>query len=224
MVKKGQKSKVKNQNLEIIPGGKLNNFLNTYSDKVINFRRSKTFYIVLIIAVLLLLAVYKKNWFIAATVNSSPITNLDLQLRLNKEFRTQVLNQLINERVILNEAIKNNAVVTEVEVNKKISEIETSIGGAEALNALLSQQGQTKDSIRQQIKLQLSIEKLYAKEATVSAQEVEEFIEQNSEQLKATDSAGQKKEATDALRNQKLSQIFQQKFQELRSKAKIQIF
>ncbi len=224
MAKINQKSKIKDQKEKMIPGGKLNNFLNTYSDKVINFRKSKTFYIVLIIAVLLLLAVYKKNWFIAATVNGSPITNLDLQMRLNKEFRTQVLNQLINERVILNKAIKNNAVVTETEVNKKISEIETSVGGAEALDALLSQQGQTKDSIRQQIKLQLSIEKLYEKDATVSAQEVTEFIEQNREQLKATDSAGQGKEATDALKNQKLSQIFQQKFQELRSKAKIQIF
>ena len=220
----GQKSKLKSQNLTTIPGGKLNNFLNIASERILNFKKSKTLYIIIIIAGLLLLAVYKKSWFVAATVNGTPVTNLDLQLRLNREFRTQTLNQLVNERVILNEAAKNNAIVTEGEVNKKISEIETSVGGTEALNALLSQQGQTKETIRQQIKLQLTIEKLYSKEATISAEEVEQFIEQNQDQLKATDSAGQQKEATDALKNQKVSQIFQQKFQELRSKAKIQIF
>lgn len=206
-----------------LPFSKINSFLNRLSS-VKNFRSSKNFYIILIIAGLLTLAIYKKDWFIAATVNSSPITNLELQIRLNQQFRTQTLNQLINEKIILNEAAKNKAIVTEAEVNKKISEIETSVGGAEGLDALLSQQGQTRQSIRQQIKLQLTIEKLYDKEATVSAEEVNQFVEQNSSQLRATDSAGQQKEAYDAIKNQKLSQIFSQKFQDLRQKAKIQIF
>lgn len=206
-----------------LPFSKINSFLNRLSS-VKNFRSSKNFYIILIIAGLLTLAIYKKDWFIAATVNSSPITNLELQIRLNQQFRTQTLNQLINEKIILNEAAKNKAIVTEAEVNKKISEIETSVGGAEGLDALLSQQGQTRQSIRQQIKLQLTIEKLYDKEATVSAEEVNQFVEQNSSQLRATDSAGQQKEAYDAIKNQKLSQIFSQKFQDLRQKAKITIF
>jgi len=170
------------------------------------------------------LVIYKKNWFVAATINGSPITNLELQMRLNREFRSQTLNQLINEKIILNEAVKNNAVVSEAEINKKISEIETNVGGTDALNALLSQQGQTKDSLRQQIKLQLAIEKLYSKDATTSAEEVEKFVESNKAQLRATDSAGQTKEAADLLKQQKLSQIFSQKFQELRQNAQIKIF
>lgn len=201
--------------------------INILLDKISlfkNFRSSKSFYIILIIAGILLLAIYKKSWFVAALVNGSPITNLELQMKLNQQFRSQTLNQLINEKIILGEATKNRAIVSEAEVNKKISEIETSVGGAEALNALLSQQGQTRQSIRQQIKLQLTIEKLYTNEATVSAEEVNKFIEQNQGQLSATDSAGQQKEATDAIKSQKLSQIFSQKFQELRQKAKIQIF
>lgn len=200
-----------------------NNLLNKLSSYK-NFRSSKKFYVILIIAGLLLLAIYKKNWFIAATVNGTPITNLELQMRLNKQFRTQTLNQLTNEKIIFSEAAKNNAIASDVEVNKKILEIEASVGGAQSLDALLSQQGQTRDSIKQQIRLQLSIEKLYINEATVSAEEVNKFIEQNKEQLRATDSAGQQKEASDAIKNQKLTQLFSQKFQELKQKAKIQIF
>lgn len=208
----------------VLPGGKLNNFLNNFSDKVINFRKSKIFYIALVAAALGLLVIYKKSWIIAATVNSSPISNLELQMRLNQQFRTQTLNQLINEKIIFDEAAKNNVAVSNTEVDKKISEIEAGVGGAQSLDAMLSQQGQNRRSIRQQIKLQIVIEKLYTKEATVSAEEVSKFIEENKEQLRATDSASQKKEAEDAIKNQKLSQIFSQKFQNLRTKAKIQIF
>lgn len=205
------------------PFSLVNNLLDQiYSLK--NFRSSKKFYIILVIAGLLLLFIYKKSWFVAATVNGSPITNLELQMRLNREFRTQTLTQLINEKIILSEAAKNNAVVSDVDISKKISEVETNVGGVAALDSLLSQQGQNRESIRQQIKLQLSIEKLYANEATVSAEEVTKFIEQNKDQLQATDSAGQQTESYNAIKNQKLTQIFSQKFQDLKNKAKIQIF
>lgn len=230
MAKKIQKTKntpvkkAASANLAVLPGGKLNNFLNNFSENVLNFRKSKKLYLIAIIAALVLLGIYKKSWFVAATVNGTPVTNLELQMRLNEQFRSQTLNQLINEKIILGEATKNNVAVSEADVNKKITEVETSVGGAQSLDALLSQQGQTRQSIRQQIKLQLAIEKLYTNEATVSAEEVSQFLEQNKEQLRATDSAGQQKEATDAIKNQKLSQIFSQKFQELRQKAKIQTF
>ncbi|MDO8639189.1 MAG: hypothetical protein Q7R43_06445, partial [Candidatus Daviesbacteria bacterium] len=73
-------------------------------------------------------------------------------------------------------------------------------------------------------KIQLIIEKLYANEATVSASEVAQFIAQNGSQLQATDSAGQQKEAEDALKQQKLGTIFNQKFQDLKSAAKVTIY
>ncbi|OGE18600.1 hypothetical protein A2967_02640 [Candidatus Daviesbacteria bacterium RIFCSPLOWO2_01_FULL_41_32] len=221
MAKRTQSSKLTTQDLPPFNG--LNNLLNKFAS-LKDFRSSKKFYLILIAVGLLILFIYKKSWFVAATVNGSPITNLELQMRLNKQFRSQTLTQMTNEKIILSEAAKNNSIASETEVNKKISEIETQVGGAQALDGLLSQQGQTRDSIRQQIKMQLSIEKLYANEATVSAEEVAKFIEQNKDQMQATDSAGQEVEATETIKNQKLSQIFSQKFQELKTKAKIQIF
>lgn len=214
------KLKVKNT----IPGGKLNNFLNNLSDRVTNFKTSKTFYIILIVVGLTLLFFFKKSWFIAATVNSMPVTNWELQTKLNQQFRTQILNQMVDEKIILSEASKNGAIPTDQEIDKKIAEVEASVGGKETLDSLLAQQGQTRISIRSQIVIPLALTKMYEKEATISADEVSKFIEQNKEQLRATDSAQQKKEAEDALKQQKLQQIFNQKFQELKTKAKIQIF
>lgn len=224
MAKKAQRVKGKAQSTNVLPGGKLNNSLNSVFEKVANFRSSKTFYLVILAVGLALLFFFKRSWFIAAMVNGMPVTNLELQTKLNLQFKNQTLNQMINEKIILSEANKFGVVPTEPEIDQKITELETSVGGKQVLDSLLSQQGQTKASLRDQLRVQLSITKLYEKEATVSADEVTKFIEQNKDQLRATESAQQEKEAYETIKNQKLSQIFSQKFQELRQKAKIQIF
>lgn len=201
--------------------------VNNALDKIYSlkkFRYQKRFYIILLVVGLLLLAVYKKSWFVAATVNGIPLTNLELQSKLNEQFRTQTLNQLINEKIILQEATKLGAIPNEAEINAKIAELETSVGGKDALNTLLTQQGQTVDTLKKQLGIQLAVTKLYESEATVSAEEIEQFLTDNRALLRATDSAGQQKEAGESLKQQKLSQIFTQKFQELRQKAKITIF
>lgn len=214
----------KAKSVNVLPGGRLNNFLNTYSEKLFNFKKSKNLYLILLVLGILVLAIYKKSWFIAAMVNGMPITNLELQSQLNKQFRTQTLNQLVNEKIIIDEARKGAAIPTEAEINSKIMEVEKNVGGKEVLDSLLSQQGQTRDSLKNQIRVQLAISKLYDKEATVSADEVAKFVEENKQALTATDSAGQEKEAYEAIKNQKLSQVFSQKFQDLKTRAKIQIF
>src|SRR3990167_2398621 len=200
------------------PFSKVNNLLNKLSSWK-NFRSSKKFYIILLILGLLLLATFKKDWFVAAIVNGSPIINLELQMKLNDQFKTQILNQLINEKIILSEASKNNALPSDQEISQKITELETNVGGKETLDSLLSQQGQTRNSLIDQIKVQLAITKLYQREATVSAEEVSKFIETNKDQLQATESAKQIVEAENLLKQQKLSQIFNEKFQTLRQQA-----
>ena len=207
-----------------IPGGKLNNFLNNFSEKFLDYRKSKKIYLVILVLGILLLAVYKKSWFIAATVNGLPITNLELQTKLNDQFKTQTLNQIINEKLIMTEAAKNNAIPSPKEVDQKIADLENSVGGKDALDSLLSQQGQTRSSLKEQVMVQLAITKLYEKDATVSAEEVAKYITDNQTQMQATDSAKQELEATNNLKQQKISQLFSQKFQDLRQKANIKIF
>lgn len=205
------------------PFSLVNNLLDKiYSLK--NFRYQKKIYLILLIAGLLLLAVYKKSWFVAATVDSMPITNLELQMKLNDQYKAQILDQLITGKVILNEASKNNAIPTPQEVDSKLAELEASVGGKDTFDTILTQQGQTRSGIKERITIQLALTKLYDKEATVSAEEVTNFIKENSAILQSTDSAKQQQEAYDLLKQQKNSEIFSQKFQELKQKAKIQIF
>lgn len=188
------------------------------------YKSSKGLYIGLVVAALFLLLLYKRNLFIAATVNGAPINNIELLSRLNDQYRTQTLNQMINEKIILDEARKKNVSVSESEINDRIAELEKNVGGAETLDTLLTQQGQSRNGLKSQLRLQLTVEKIFEQEAAVSAEEVDGFLAENRDTLQATDSAGQTKEATDILKQQKISELFQTKFQEWKQQAKVEIY
>lgn len=189
-----------------------------------NIKFDRRFAAIVLIVGLLILVFYKKSLFIAALVNNQPITNFELLVKMNQQFRDQTLNQLLNEKIILQEARKKGIMVNDDELSKKILELEEKVGGAEALSSLLAQQGQSKETLKDQLRMQLLIEKMYILESTISAQMVEEFIRDNPDQLKASDSATQVLEAKEILTQQKLSEVFNERFTTLRQQAKIQIF
>ena len=189
-----------------------------------NYRPSKGAYLIILLIGLLLLASYKKSLFIAATVNGAPITNYELLSKINDQYRKTTLNSMVNEKIITGEASKKGITVSEQDITNKITQLEGNVGGAAALDGLLSQQGQDRTGLRKQIKVQIMIEKMYENEATISAEEVNKFLDQNKDQLQATESAAQAKEATDILKQQKLQKIFTDKFQQLKQNAKIVIF
>lgn len=178
----------------------------------------------LLIGILVVLAVYKKGVFIAATVNGRPITTIQLISRLNQNYRNQELDNMVTERVILDEAKKKNLLPTDQEIKSRVADVEKRYGGKDAFDSLVSQQGQTRSMVEDQLKVQLAFEKLYSNEATVSDQEIDDFIKQNKAQLPATDSATQRQEATNAIKQRKLSQVSLQKLDELKKNANIKIF
>lgn len=176
------------------------------------------------VIILALLIFYKKDLFVAALVNGSPVTTPELLGRLRQDYGNQVLDELINEKIILAEAKKQRVQVTKQDVQGRIAELEAQIGGAEALETFLAQQGQSKRVLEDRIRVRLAMEKLYSNEATVSVEEIDTFLKENKDQLTATDAASQKAEAEQAIREQKLSQILFTKFDELKQNAKISIF
>lgn len=189
-----------------------------------NLKQSRKTYLIVLLLGITILILTKRSWFIAATVNGQPITNFELLYKMNQQYRQQTLNQLIDEKIIFEEIRKNKILVTNNEIEKKYQEIEGRIGSGDILDSLLAQQGQSKKTFKEQIKLQLAIERLYSQEATVSAEETDQFLKKNTAQLQATTSAEQGKEAKQLLIQQKLGQVFREKFQQLKQQAKVRIF
>lgn len=203
---------------------RLNQAKTFLSSRFSILKTSRSTYIVIIILAILILIVLKRSWFVAASVNGAPITNLELQNALNQQHRGKVLTRLVTERIISDEARKQGVVVKNSDIDERYNSMAETFGGADVLQSMLAQDGQTVDIFKNQIKLQLMVEKMYEQEATVSAVEIQDFIAQNESQLQSTESAQQVKEVESVLKQQKISQIFNERFVDLKAAAQIKIF
>ena len=194
------------------------------SDIIKSPGRGRKLWLIILILGLLLLAYYKKEWFVAALVNNQPITTPEIIARMNALHKERTVTQLVNEKILEQEASKKGIIVSQKEIDEKITETENQYGGKEKFESLITQQGITRSEFSRQIKFQLIVEKLYEKEATVSAEELQKFMDENSNIPEATEPAKFRKLAEDQLKQGKISQIFNEKFQALKQAAKIQIF
>lgn len=177
-----------------------------------------------ILIIVLLLVLKNPKVFLAAMVNNQPITTWEFNLALQKRFGSRLLDQMIDERLIQSEAIKQGVAATKAEVDEKIQAIETQVGGKDGLNQLIASQGLNLEDLRTQIRLKLLVDKMLSKSVTVTEQEVKDFITKESQSLPATDSASQKKFAEETIKQQKQAEAFQSWYKDLRDKAKVYKF
>jgi len=172
--------------------------------------------------ILALLFIVARNYFIVATVNGQPISRFELNARLNQQFGTSVLDQLVNERLLMGAARQQGIFITSQEIDEKIKEIEKSLDGKMSLEQALSLQGLNPSTFRKQMELQLSIEKIFAKDGTVSATEIDEYLKNNQNLFpEATDPAKLKTEVEGFLKQQKISKLYEEWFNKIKKDAKV---
>lgn len=184
--------------------------------------------LVVILAILVLgLGLYNfKSLFVAAVVNNRPISRLSLIRTLEKQGGKQVLDNQITQTLISQEAAKQNIKIEDSDVTVKVKEIEDQVKaqGSE-LDTLLQSQGQTREQLEEQVRLQMQIEKMLSSDITVAEQEIKDYFDKN----KATFPKDAKLETVKAdieksLRQQKLSEKFTPWLTDLKAKAKIYYF
>lgn len=175
----------------------------------------------IIIVVIIFLGVFK-NQFIVATVNGQPITRIQLINQLEKKDGKTILQSLITEQLILQEAKKQNVSVSDADVKAEIATIEKTISAqGQNIDTLLAQQGMSRADLNDQVKIQLLLKKMVGSDIKVTDKDVDDYVEQNKEAMPA--------EITPAIRDQVKQQLEQQKLNEkiqafvanLQSKAKI---
>ena len=178
----------------------------------------------LIAAIILLVVAFwvLRNYLIVATVNGQPISRFELSGRLYSQFGNQILDSLINERLIMGAARQQGIFITSDELNGRQKEIEDRIKDQMTLAEALKLQGLSLPQFRRQLEIQLSIEKMFAKESTVSAEEIDKYIAENSKIFsEATDAAKMKQDAQEILKQQKLNDNYQSWFEKIKKDAKI---
>ncbi|MBN2854271.1 hypothetical protein JXK06_01915 [Patescibacteria group bacterium] len=185
----------------------------------------KTAIIVAVIIILGALAYVYKGLFIAATIDGSPISRLTIIRKLEKASGKSLLDSLIVEKLIQNEANTKKIVVSNDEIDTEFKKIEDQVsmqGGT--LDEVLSKQGMDRNDLKKQIILNKEIEKLLADKINVTDEEIDQYIKDNKISITEPEEATIRDQIKDGLRNQKLNAQVQSLITDLKSKAKIQYF
>jgi len=101
-----------------------------------------------------------------------------------QDLKLQLLNQMINDRILLELAAQEGLTATDAEVDVKFNELKTQ-GTEEQFQQMLKQQKMTVDEVKVDMRKSLTIEKLVNKEITskisVSEGEIKAFYDKNKD-------------------------------------------
>jgi hypothetical protein len=203
----------------------VNNIKNKLVSGSKSLTKSKLIFIPLAIIVALLLFRFK-GIFVAATVNGQPISRLEVVKQLEKEGGKSVLDTIVTNNLILQEAKKEKVTASSKEISDQITQITNNLKSqGEDLDTALSQQGMTKQDLNDQVKLQILVQKMAGKGITVSDQEAQDYFNQNKTSYpKNTKFDSVKDEIKTTLQQQKLNSGITTWITNLKSKAKINHF
>jgi hypothetical protein len=171
------------------------------------------------------LAFYCRGFFIAATVDGSPISRLSVINEAEKQSGKTILDNLILKKIVENEVARKHIVVTNAEVAAEIAKIEETVkaqGGT--LDQALQSQGITRAELTEQITLQKKVEKLLPSAPTVSDAEIQEYIVNNKITIPAGKEAEYTAEVKAQMEKQKLNDAITALLTTLKEKASIQYF
>ena len=180
-------------------------------------------FLILLIFVFLFLIIAGRRLMVVATVNGQAITRAAIVRELEKQGGAEILESLIVKTLIINEAKSLGVTTTDEEIDSEIKIIEEQvIAQGLTLETALTMQGTTINELRENLKIQLMIEKIFENKVEVTDQEVSEYFEQNKTLFgdEATLVDVQEDIRTQILQ-QKLSQQYQNWITELEAEASI---
>lgn len=182
---------------------------------------SRLLFVVLSVVVLGFLGYRFKHRFLAGIVNRQPIFRFQLTSRLYSQYGRQVLEDLIVERLILQEAKKKGIFVSSEELNQNVERIKNQLGQNADLDSILALQGIKKSDFESQLRVQMLVKKLLEKEIPISDGEVAKYIKENREVMTATAEAELASEAKEKLTNQRIAENLNPWIAELVKEAKV---
>jgi len=185
----------------------------------------KTAIIIVVIIALGVLAYVCKGLFIAATVDGSPINRLTVIQKLEKASGKSLLDSLITEKLVQNEANAKRISVSNDEINTQITTIQAQLAAqGSTFDVALAAQGMTMEDLKKQIIFQMEVEKLVADKINVTDKEVSQYIIDNAISIPEGQEATTTAQIKNELRNQKLSTEGNTLIATLKSQAKIRYF
>lgn len=149
-------------------------------------KKSKTgVYWLIGLGLLIILAlIFFRRQIVVATVNGKPIFWYKYIQVLEKQGGKEILDQLVLEKLIVDEAAKQNLVVANEVVEDELNKIKTNLEAQNmTIDEALGQQGMTLAELQKQIQMRQLVTQLASKDITVSDQEIADYLEENKDSM-----------------------------------------
>ena len=188
-----------------------------------NYLNKRNVIIALVVVFIVAIIYLLRNQLIVATVNGEPINRLTLINQLEKQAGKKVLEGLVTNTLILQEAKKRNITVSNNEIDSEIKNIDDNLKKrGQSLDQALMLQGLTIDVVKEQVKVNLIMRKLSAGKISVSDKDISDYIDQNKKLIpQDANLEDTKKQVRQQLEQQKLQEKGQELIKSLQDKAKI---
>ncbi len=147
--------------------------------------------IITAIAVLVAVFFYYERFQTVAVVNGERITRAELTDTLILYAGRDVLDELIEKKLILQECRQQNITVSDEEIEAELDELKEWFGSEEEFTEAMSQHGYTMDRLIEDVRVDLMRRKLVEAEIDVTEEALQAFFEDNrflfdeQEQVKA---------------------------------------
>lgn len=138
---------------------------------------------------------YLNNDYSVAVVDGSRISKSKWHKTLESAYGSSVAQQLIDEQVIRAEAKNAKITASKDEVNQQITDIETSLGGKEALDTALVANKITLEQLKEQVELDILTTKILTPQIKYTEDDVKSFFNQYSDVIFPDETAALEKGA-----------------------------
>jgi foldase protein PrsA len=195
------------------------------NSKLLTLLGSKTAMILAAVFVIGASLYYAKGFFIAATVNGTPISRYAIVTELESMYGGDMLENLIVEQLIKDEAMEQGVYATEEEINNEIDVISEQVNTqGQTLQSALIAEGITMSDLRDQIAVQKSLEKLLADEIAVTEEDALQYITENEIEYTEEEKADLIQQVQEYLGQQALNTKASELIERLKEEATINYF
>lgn len=142
------------------------------------------------------------------------------------EIKKRILDQMVEEKILLQEAKKEEIEVTDEEVKTAYQNLRDKFPTKEEFNKEISRQGLTevelKENLRKQLNILKLIEKNVKRKIQVTSKDVKEYYLKHKDEIKKSEEEA-REEITNLIFDKKFNEIFSRWMKKLKERAVIEI-
>ncbi|WP_274362264.1 peptidylprolyl isomerase [Paenibacillus thermotolerans] len=116
-----------------------------------------------------------------AKVGNETITAQELYDQMVKQGGAQVVDSMIEQRLIKNEAKKENITVTDEDLNDALGKIKKNFPSDEIFNQQLAAAGLTEEQLKQELVTEVELTKLLEPQIKITDEDIKKYYEDNKE-------------------------------------------